>query len=209
MRSAANQDKRQLIMSAAERLSSDRRFHEITLDEVARAAGVGKGTIYLYFADKDDLFLQVATSGFTELCAIVERGAPTGLPFRDGLLEVCRQISAFFLRRRQLLRMMQTEDGRLCLNRGAMREHWLAHRRRLAEGLGRILAAGVQEGVIRADLAPEVLAAFLLGMLRTRTRELEDPEAMPLAAVIGLFLQGAAAATPAGRAAGRTEGRQS
>lgn len=192
VRSTGSQDKREQIMKAAERLFTDRRFHEITLDAVARAAGVGKGTIYLYFADKDDLFFQVATSGFTELCEIVERGAPAGMPFREGLLGVCRQISAFFQHRRQLLRMMQTEDGRLCLNRGAMRERWLTHRRQLATAVGKVLATGVREGAVRDDLAPEALAAFLLGMLRTRVRELDNSEAVPLPAVVGLFLQGAA-----------------
>ena len=53
-------DKRIAIMRAAERLFHNRRFHEVTLEEVAEAAQVGKGTIYRYFADKDDLFFQVA-----------------------------------------------------------------------------------------------------------------------------------------------------
>ena len=74
MRSSDRQSKRDQIMKAAEHLFTNRRFHEITLDQVARAAGVGKGTIYLHFADKDDLFFQVATSGFTQLCEIIERG---------------------------------------------------------------------------------------------------------------------------------------
>jgi AcrR family transcriptional regulator len=185
--------KREQIMLAAERLFADRRFHEVTLDEVAKVAGVGKGTIYLHFADKDDLFVQVATSGFTQLCGIIEGGRPEGVPFQQGLLGVCRQISAFFQRRRQLLRMMQTEEGRVGRQHGAVRERWLAHRRQLVAALGTILAAGVREGAIRTDLPPAALAAFLLGMLRTRARELEASEAVSLEAVVGLFMDGAAA----------------
>ena len=41
------QGKERRIMEAAERLFTSRRFHEITLEEVAQAAKVGKGTIYL------------------------------------------------------------------------------------------------------------------------------------------------------------------
>lgn len=192
MRSSDRQNKRDQIMMAAERLFTNRRFHEITLDEVARAAGVGKGTIYLHFADKDDLFFQVATSGFTQLCEIVERGAAAGVPFHESLVAVCRQISAFFQRRRQLLRMMQTEDGRMACQHGAMHERWVANRRHLVAALGKILAAGVREGAIRQDLPPAALAAFLLGMLRTRARELEAADDVTLDAVVGLFLFGAA-----------------
>jgi AcrR family transcriptional regulator len=183
-------------MLAAERLFADRRFHEVTLDEVAKAAGVGKGTIYLHFADKEDLFLQVATSGFTELCRIIEHDRPEGMPFHERLLAVCRQISAFFQRRRRLLRMMQAEDGHLSCQPGAVRERWLAHRRQLVVALGTILATGVREGVIRPDTPPEALAAFLLGMLRTRARELDDPDLVPLEGVVALFIEGAAGRVP-------------
>ena len=53
------ENKRILILQALEELLPGRRFHEITLDEVAKAAGVGKGTIYLYFKDKDALFAEL------------------------------------------------------------------------------------------------------------------------------------------------------
>ena len=55
----AKESKRDLILLALEELLPGRRFHEITLDEVSRAAKVGKGTIYLYFRDKDALFSEM------------------------------------------------------------------------------------------------------------------------------------------------------
>ncbi|MBR7146019.1 MAG: TetR/AcrR family transcriptional regulator [Lentisphaeria bacterium] len=53
------ENKRILILKALEELLPGRRFHEITLEEVAKAAQVGKGTIYLYFKDKDALFAEL------------------------------------------------------------------------------------------------------------------------------------------------------
>ena len=55
----SKENKRILILKALEELLPGRRFHEITLDEVAKAAQVGKGTIYLYFKDKDALFAEL------------------------------------------------------------------------------------------------------------------------------------------------------
>ncbi len=193
MPSADPQGKREQIMLAAERVFADRRFHEVTLDQVARAAGVGKGTIYLYFSGKEDLFFQVATSGFAQLCEIVERGRPEGASFEAGLLAVCRQISAFFQRRRRLLRLMHTEEGRVSGLHGGLRERWLGHRRQLVTALGRIFAAGAREGAVRTDVPPEALAVFLLGLLRARARDLlEAPESVPIETVVSLFLDGAA-----------------
>jgi AcrR family transcriptional regulator len=188
-------DKRQQIMQAAEGLFTSRRFHEITLDEVAQAAQVGKGTIYLYFQDKDDLFFSVATSGFDELCDLLQQGVPGEKPFREQLTSACREISAFFRRRRPLMRMMQAEEGRLPWLRGAVRDKWLAHRKRLRTAVGAIMARGVAEGAIRADVPPETLAAFLLGMLRTCVHDLSDTsdgaDGRTRELVLDLFCRGA------------------
>lgn len=55
----SKEGKREQILTALNNLLPGKRFHEITLDEVARAAQVGKGTIYLYFHDKDALFYEL------------------------------------------------------------------------------------------------------------------------------------------------------
>ena len=186
-------DKRQVIMQAAERLFTSRRFHEITLDEVAQAAQVGKGTIYLYFKDKDDLFFQVASSGFDELCDLLQRGVPDAGSFQEQLLGVTKQIAAFFQGRRQLFRMMQTEDGRMPWMQANLRQRWTEHRRRLHSAVAAVIRKGVEEGEVRSDIPPEVLAPFLLGMLRTRARDLDEmPEGMPRhEVVVDLFCRGA------------------
>ncbi len=186
-------DKRQRIMQAAEKLFASRRFHEITTDEVAREAKVGKGTIYRFFRDKDDLFFETANSGFDELCRLLREKVPRKASFGTQLLEACVQISRFFIRRRELFEMMQSEDGRMSLDMGRLGRRWQEKRRKLVEALAGILAGGVKEGAIRADVAPEVLANFLLGMLRTRTRDLRDcPEsAKRFEMIVDVFCRGA------------------
>jgi len=210
----ARRDKRHEIMLAAEKLSSTRRFHEITTDEVAEAARVGKGTIYRYFQDKDDLFFQTAVSGFDFLCDLVRRKVPEAAPFREQLLEACREIGTFFTRRRQLFRMMQAEDFRMALVGGSMLDRWVAHRKQLVAAVADVIRKGVAEKAVRRDLPPEVLADFLLGMLRTRARDLESaPEAIKrYEVVLDLFYRGAgsgdaeSAAAPPGRGARRKRG---
>jgi TetR/AcrR family fatty acid metabolism transcriptional regulator len=45
------------ILDTAERLFGARRFHEVRMEDIAAEAEVGKGTLYRYFRDKDELFL--------------------------------------------------------------------------------------------------------------------------------------------------------
>jgi AcrR family transcriptional regulator len=186
-------DKRKHIMEAAEKLYTSRRFHEITLELVAEAAEVGKGTIYRYFKDKDDLFLQTALSGFDELCDLIERKVPERAPFPEQLLGACVEISQFFMRRRQLLQMINTEEARMSWSHGEMCERWATQRKKLADTIAKILRKGIEGGALRTDLPAEVLAVYLMGMLRARARDLEDaPESMRTCdVVVDFFLRGA------------------
>jgi len=187
-------DKRQQIMQAVERLFATRRMHEITTDDIAQTAQVGKGTIYHYFKDKEDLFFQTMLSGFDDLTALLGEKVPENAPFKEQLLVACIQISGFMAARRQIFRMMQAEESHLDNSRGDIRRQWEMQRKKVICALAQIISRGRAEGDIRADIPPEVLANFLLGMLRTRRRHLSDaPEPFQQhELVVELFIRGAA-----------------
>jgi AcrR family transcriptional regulator len=194
-----NPDKKQRIIQAAERLFRTRRFHEITLDEIAREADVGKGTIYLYFSDKEDLIFQAAVAGFDEMCGLLRQNVGEGVAFRDGLLRICETISAFFQKRRPLFRIILSESSRAMeSNRVGLRQRWQERRKTMSEAVAAVIARGVTAGEIRRDIPPGILAEFLLGMLRTRAWELEGrPKSQRSdALIINLFTKGAGPCGP-------------
>lgn len=186
-------NRKQQIMLAAEKCFTSQQFHEIRLDDIARRARVGKGTIYLYFKNKDDLFFQTALSGFEQLCRLLARSVSEKASFLENLLTACGQINRFFEKRHELFRMMNEEDVRLCFSRGNIRERWLKKRKLLVAAVAAIMRKGFTEGRIRKDILPEVLADFFLGMLRTRLRDLEDaPRTMRRdSLIVDLFCNGA------------------
>ncbi len=186
-------EKRHVIMQAAEKLFTSRRFHEITMEDVAEAADVAKGTIYLYFQDKEDLFAQTCTAGLEEMCDLISSRVPEEAPFSEQLLSACTQFSEFFERRHQLLRMMQAEEARMFYLKGGVHDRWVEKRKRLVSAIAGIIARGVAAGQIRDDVPPEVLANLLMGMLRARTHDLGDaaPERRRHEVVVDLFCRGA------------------
>jgi AcrR family transcriptional regulator len=184
--------KRRQIMKAAEGLFATHRFHESTLDDVARHAGVGKGTIYLYFKDKDDLFFQTAVAGFDDLCAVLRRETPDA-PFPDRILRAIQSVHEFMDARRKVFSMMQTEDRLLPSCHGTLREQWVAHRRKLVGALADILEEGRDAGFVRKDFPPDTLATLLIGLLRTRAKAIGDAlEPLSLEALTDFFFHGAA-----------------
>jgi TetR/AcrR family fatty acid metabolism transcriptional regulator len=68
-RDTRTNDKRARILEAAIKVFAERGFHSATVAEIARAAGVADGTIYLYFKGKDDLLLRLFDEKMTELLA--------------------------------------------------------------------------------------------------------------------------------------------
>lgn len=67
-----NTTKRERILRAAAQVFATNGFHQSTIEQIAESAGVGKGTVYLYFKGKDGLFDALIYDG---LGMVVERMA--------------------------------------------------------------------------------------------------------------------------------------
>jgi AcrR family transcriptional regulator len=161
----AKTDKKQQIMSAAESLFSNRRYHELTIDEVAKVGKVGKGTVYRYFKDKEDLFLQTAGWGGEELCESVEQSSPKGENFEASLLGICEVMGEFFSKRWNLFRVMQEQEQRGTWSKAALGQ--MKHGGdRLQLAIATVMKRGQKEGFLRKDLAAPVLAELFRGLLR-------------------------------------------
>src|SRR3954451_9727501 len=76
-RDTRSNEKRGRILEAAVKVFAERGFHTATVAEIARAAGVADGTIYLYFKSKDDLLLRLFDEKMTELVAEVKEALST------------------------------------------------------------------------------------------------------------------------------------
>ncbi len=84
--------KRELIIHATIRLISEYGFHGTPISMIAQEAGVGAGTIYRYFKDKDSLVLEIfkqVNNGFKKTLL---HGYDVNQPIRDRFLHLCRGI---------------------------------------------------------------------------------------------------------------------
>jgi TetR/AcrR family transcriptional regulator len=87
----------QQILDAAFQVFGSRGLHQATLEEVARQAGISKGTIYLYFPSKAALFSAMLKARVNDFMPAVETprggGAST---IRDRLTTLGRHLYRFF-----------------------------------------------------------------------------------------------------------------
>ena len=60
------------IIESAVDIFAQKGFHETTMKEIAESAGIGKGTIYIHFENKDHLFSEILDNGIENLAQYVE-----------------------------------------------------------------------------------------------------------------------------------------
>ena len=117
-RSAARKERsaarREAILAAALDEFSSRGFEAARLDDVAKRAGVAKGTIYLYFRDKESLFQELIRAMLTPLIGTIEALGAADVP----MSVLTEQIVELFVRevyetrRKDVIRLMISEGRR-------------------------------------------------------------------------------------------------
>src|SRR5262249_18040312 len=75
-------ERRDAILAAALEEFSANGFSGTRLDDVAERAGVAKGTIYLYFHDKENLFQELVRSMLSPFVGVIEKAPLLDLPIR-------------------------------------------------------------------------------------------------------------------------------
>src|SRR5256885_7463499 len=53
------QERKALILQAAEEVLMEKGYHETSIDEIAARVGIAKGTVYLHFPSKEDLVIAI------------------------------------------------------------------------------------------------------------------------------------------------------
>src|ERR1700761_4561675 len=88
-------DKRRLLLDAALALFETRGFDGVAVPEIARAAGVATGTVYVYFRDKEALVNALYRHWKTAYNDAVLAPLPPGLLVRDKFTTYWQRMTAF------------------------------------------------------------------------------------------------------------------
>jgi AcrR family transcriptional regulator len=107
---------RRELLAAGRKLFGERGLYEARIDDLTRQAGVAKGTLYGYFANKEDLIEAVVTSGLSELLGHAHREAQkarTHAQVADRLIAAHLQ---FFQENPDLMRIFHQVRGLLKFN---------------------------------------------------------------------------------------------
>ena len=164
MRTATNRieknHKYNQILEAAIKVFARQGFHQSTVAQIAKEAGVADGTIYLYFKNKDDILVQFfnykTKQVFDSFRAEVARTESS----LDKLRYLIRRHLEEFQRNREMAVVYQVETHQNSrLAEPQIREMSKMYRDIISE----IVEKGQQEGAIRKDLYVGLVKRFIIG----------------------------------------------
>lgn len=185
-REKKKQEKRAAILKAARTEFDGRRFDEVKLDEIAARAGVGKGTLYLYFKNKDDLFLQLAVDGMDEMAARVNEVSAWTHPYEECFFLLGKELVEFFCTRVAMVRMMHQAGSEQVV------VEFMKRRERMKAAVRGFLERGVKEHALRDDVSVAELHTVLVGPLLLRGRFVDEGQAVASPAVLKIIWDGIA-----------------
>ena len=180
-RTKVRQMKHTLILDAALQVFSQKGFHDTRLEDIAFEAGFSKASLYNYYDDKEEIFLQVATREYTALLAkicgegdfYISPSASIQTNLRRFFSAVLNSFGAHFafvlaMEEFHVFNLMQTSSAKQ--HEEEMRENYLKTKKQFIGALLHIIQKGQDCNEIRSSLSAEQLTALvealILGVLK-------------------------------------------
>jgi AcrR family transcriptional regulator len=171
--------RRQSLIDAARSLFAAGGYHATTVDDITRAAGVAKGTFYLYFTEKREIYYEVIR-GFMQLIKDIGRSvgqtSPDPLDFFARNEKAAVELMNIFVENRQLARLAYRESMGLDPQ---LEEMIRGFYQEIAELAAANLQVAMDLGLIRR-VDPHLVAYAQIGMVeRVLLALIDDPERFP------------------------------
>ncbi|MGB5376230.1 MAG: TetR/AcrR family transcriptional regulator [Polyangiales bacterium] len=186
-------EKRDRILKAAIQVFAKNGFYATRVSEIAKAAGVADGTIYLYFKNKDDVLITIFEEGIERLLRILREVADSEDTFENRISRIIELQLGLLEEQRDLAEVITVnlrQSSRL------LKQYATPLFMQYIDVIAGVVRDGQNEGAFRKDLNPRIVARSLFGaldaILLTWALGEGDPPALRKAAThcASLFLEG-------------------
>lgn len=167
-RQREKEERRSAILQAAEKVFAGKGVALATMDDIAHEAELSKGTLYLYFDSKDELFLEIAIRAVR---ALLDAFATSQLDSGSGHSRLARMVRAYARFGVEHRDRFRVAVGWMTADPGASRqsERFQEYKRLIADVFHQVAAAielGKQDGSVRRELDTVPLFAQLWGAMQ-------------------------------------------
>lgn len=161
------EQRRSEIARASIQVFAQKGFENATIQDIADAAGIGKGTVYQYFDRKEEILLQVAAEIFEEMENEIRALGESDMPVEEKIRALFSQfmviadtMESFFLVYLEIWQIYMRAQ-RYGISMFVMNDMLIEYRKFLAD----IIEKGKEEGIFRDDIDSMSLSIFLIASL--------------------------------------------
>ncbi|VFU18780.1 transcriptional regulator of fatty acids degradation (FadR-long-chain (C14-C20) acyl-CoAs) [anaerobic digester metagenome] len=148
------------LFEAAAGIFARKGYHKATVEEIARAIGVAKGTIYYHFENKEDLYLAVIREGVYLFKQKLDRVAATKAPPPEKIGMLIEGQLLFFEQEKDFVFLFLKE----LFSTGVRRELLAEMLAGCLQVIRNVVEDGIQDGSFKA-VDPEITTSALFGMV--------------------------------------------
>jgi len=169
--------RREEIIDAAQRIFFQKGLQLATMDDIAEAAELSKGTLYLYYKSKEDLYLAVLARGMDILYEMFSGVVAEPESTAKKISRLLDSYIGFFKDHRNYFRMFFFFDNPQVHKQVSeeMLQACATHNMKVWNIVIDLLRRGIEEGVVEHDIDPKQAAVILwansTGLLRQMDRE--------------------------------------
>jgi AcrR family transcriptional regulator len=176
------------ILHSAMELFGDRGFEDVSIDDIADHAAVGKGSVYRQFGSKEQLYAASVIEGFVQLRHQIEAALDAAGSIPEQVRAIVHHTLSYFWTRRQFFVLLR-DPAKLPR---AQEATYRKERGQLSALVSNVLREGARNRLIRNDLDFDLMAESLLGMVRGVQRYKADHVGLEDAVhtVVTTFLDG-------------------
>lgn len=155
-------DKRDRILNAAVKVFAKNGFYATRVSEIAKAAGVADGTIYLYFKSKDDVLITIFEDGIQRLLAILREVAAADESFDARITRIIELQLGLLEEQRDLAEVITVN---LRQSSTLLKQYAAPLFSEYIDVMAGLVREGQREGAFRTDVNARVVARALFGAL--------------------------------------------
>jgi AcrR family transcriptional regulator len=181
-------DRRGMIIEAAAKSFSLFGYKATTMDQVAKLANVGKGTIYTFFKNKEELFNEIISSLVKEMIAEAETVIDPGLTFAENVHRALYRLLEFRSKHQLMIKLVQEEKEMGTHAVSEMLEHV---EKEIIEYLKKKIDIGVTKGSIpptNSELTSFLLLKLYISLVSDWERNHEPLHSEQIADIMKIFL---------------------
>jgi len=161
-RETSTRQRRALIVKAAAECFIKKGFHQASVRDIARAAGISLGNLYNHFAGKDELIAEFAVAEANEISALAEK---IGRQSDPGSALQCFVFEYLDVARDPANAALTVELTAEALRNPDIARQFSANRQSLRDLVGTILESGRTDGTFSAANPVEAEADIILDMI--------------------------------------------